>query len=91
MAALQVPFCRADPPRGALVNVVGTVNVDGSMCAKVDAIAATPAARTTLPLTGKSSVALLLLAVGLCLMGLGVSMAMAPGRSQRRVPISPST
>ena len=26
-AALQVPFCRADPPRGALVNVVGTVNV----------------------------------------------------------------
>jgi nucleoside-diphosphate-sugar epimerase len=22
-----VPFCRADPPRGALVNVVGTVNV----------------------------------------------------------------
>jgi nucleoside-diphosphate-sugar epimerase len=27
MAALQVPFCAADPPRGALVNVVGTVNV----------------------------------------------------------------
>ena len=27
LAALQVPFCRADPPRGALVNVVGTVNV----------------------------------------------------------------
>ena len=24
---MQVPFCRADPPRGALVNVVGTVNV----------------------------------------------------------------
>jgi nucleoside-diphosphate-sugar epimerase len=27
LAALQVPFCRADPPLGARVNVVGTVNV----------------------------------------------------------------
>jgi len=27
LAALQVPFVRADPPQGALVNVVGTVNV----------------------------------------------------------------
>jgi nucleoside-diphosphate-sugar epimerase len=27
LAALQVPFCAADPPLGALVNVVGTVNV----------------------------------------------------------------
>ena len=27
LAALQVPFCKADPPRGALVNVIGTVNV----------------------------------------------------------------
>ncbi len=27
LAALQVPFVRADPPAGALVNVVGTVNV----------------------------------------------------------------
>jgi len=27
LAALQVPFCRMDPVRGALVNVVGTVNV----------------------------------------------------------------
>jgi UDP-glucuronate 4-epimerase len=27
LAALQVPFCKADPPRGARVNVVGTVNV----------------------------------------------------------------
>jgi nucleoside-diphosphate-sugar epimerase len=27
LAALQVPFCVADPPLGALVNVVGTVNV----------------------------------------------------------------
>ena len=27
LAALQVPFAAADPPRGALVNVVGTVNV----------------------------------------------------------------
>jgi UDP-glucuronate 4-epimerase len=27
LAALQVPFCRADPPRGAAVNVVGTTNM----------------------------------------------------------------
>jgi nucleoside-diphosphate-sugar epimerase len=27
LAALQVPFCRADPPLGAAVNVVGTVNI----------------------------------------------------------------
>ena len=27
LAALQVPFCRADPPRGAAVNVTGTVNI----------------------------------------------------------------
>ncbi|MGB8360431.1 MAG: NAD(P)-dependent oxidoreductase [Acidimicrobiia bacterium] len=27
LAALQLPFCRADPPRGAAVNVLGTVNV----------------------------------------------------------------
>ena len=27
LAALQVPACSADPPRGALVNVVGTLNV----------------------------------------------------------------
>jgi len=27
LAALQVPFCREDPPLGARVNVVGTVNV----------------------------------------------------------------
>ncbi|MBX3058145.1 MAG: NAD-dependent epimerase/dehydratase family protein [Anaerolineae bacterium] len=27
LAALQVPFCRANPPLGAVVNVVGTVNV----------------------------------------------------------------
>jgi len=27
LAALQVPFCRNDPPRGAAVNVTGTVNV----------------------------------------------------------------
>jgi nucleoside-diphosphate-sugar epimerase len=27
LAGLQLPFCAADPPRGAMVNVVGTVNV----------------------------------------------------------------
>lgn len=32
LAALQVPFCRADPPLGARVNVVGTVNVLEAVC-----------------------------------------------------------
>lgn len=27
LAGLQVPFCKADPPRGAQVNVVGTANI----------------------------------------------------------------
>jgi nucleoside-diphosphate-sugar epimerase len=27
LAALQLPFCKEDPPKGALVNVVGTINV----------------------------------------------------------------
>jgi UDP-glucuronate 4-epimerase len=27
LAALQLPFCKANPPLGALVNVVGTVNI----------------------------------------------------------------
>ncbi|HMQ22416.1 MAG TPA: GDP-mannose 4,6-dehydratase, partial [Planctomycetota bacterium] len=27
LAGLQVPFCKADPARGALVNVVGTIHV----------------------------------------------------------------
>lgn len=27
LAAMQLPFCKADPPRGALTNVLGTVNV----------------------------------------------------------------
>jgi UDP-glucuronate 4-epimerase len=27
LAALQVPFCKADPPHGAAVNVLGTINV----------------------------------------------------------------
>lgn len=27
LGALQLPFCKADPPRGATVNVLGTVNV----------------------------------------------------------------
>lgn len=27
LAALQLPFCQEDPPRGAMVNVAGTVNV----------------------------------------------------------------
>ena len=38
LAALQVPFCRADPPLGALVNVVGTVNVLEAAARRRDAM-----------------------------------------------------
>ena len=38
LAALQVPFCRADPPLGALVNVVGTVNVFEAVKRRADRI-----------------------------------------------------
>ncbi|MGV7929012.1 MAG: NAD-dependent epimerase/dehydratase family protein [Spirochaetota bacterium] len=27
LAAMQLPFCKADPPRGALANVLGTMNI----------------------------------------------------------------
>jgi UDP-glucuronate 4-epimerase len=37
LAALQVPFCRADPPLGARVNVVGTVNVFEAVRRRMDA------------------------------------------------------
>jgi len=36
LAALQVPFCRADPPLGARVNVVGTVNVLEAVARRAD-------------------------------------------------------
>jgi UDP-glucuronate 4-epimerase len=39
LAALQVPFCRADPPRGAAVNVLGTVNVLEAVRRRRDRIA----------------------------------------------------
>lgn len=39
LAALQVPFCRADPPRGALVNVVGTVNVFEAVKRRIERMA----------------------------------------------------
>ena len=39
LAALQVPFCRADPPRGALVNVVGTVNIFEAVRRRADTMA----------------------------------------------------
>src|SRR5688572_24013020 len=35
LAALQVPFIRADPPRGALVNVIGTLNVFEAVKARI--------------------------------------------------------
>jgi len=40
LAALQVPFCRADPPLGARVNVVGTVNVFEAVKRRADRVAA---------------------------------------------------
>jgi UDP-glucuronate 4-epimerase len=39
LAALQVPFCRADPPRGAAVNVTGTVNVFEAVARRSSAMA----------------------------------------------------
>lgn len=39
LAALQVPFCRADPPLGAEVNVVGTVNLFEAVRRRADRIA----------------------------------------------------
>jgi nucleoside-diphosphate-sugar epimerase len=36
LAALQVPFCRADPPLGARVNVLGTVNVFEAVRRRLD-------------------------------------------------------
>jgi nucleoside-diphosphate-sugar epimerase len=38
LAALQVPFCRDDPVRGATVNVVGTVNVIEAVKRRLDRI-----------------------------------------------------
>jgi len=40
LAALQVPFCRADPPLGARVNVVGTINVLEAAKRRRDSMAA---------------------------------------------------
>jgi nucleoside-diphosphate-sugar epimerase len=39
LAALQVPFCRADPPLGARVNVLGTVNMFEAVRRRADRIA----------------------------------------------------
>jgi UDP-glucuronate 4-epimerase len=38
LAALQVPFCKADPPLGAAVNVVGTANVFEAVKRRLDRI-----------------------------------------------------
>jgi UDP-glucuronate 4-epimerase len=47
LAALQVPFCRADPERGARVNVVGTVVVFEAVQARRDRIAGLAFASST--------------------------------------------
>jgi len=38
LAALQAPFCRADPPLGARVNVLGTVNLLEAVAARADLV-----------------------------------------------------
>lgn len=40
LAALQIPFCRADPVRGAQVNVLGTVNVFEATRQRLDRVSA---------------------------------------------------
>ncbi|MDQ3121834.1 MAG: NAD(P)-dependent oxidoreductase [Actinomycetota bacterium] len=47
LAALQVPFCRADPVRGARVNVVGTVVVFDAVKQRQDRISGLAYASTT--------------------------------------------
>ena len=47
LAALQVPFCRADPIRGARVNVVGTVVVFDAVKQRQDRISGLAYASTT--------------------------------------------
>src|SRR3989337_507524 len=39
LADLQIPFCRADPPLGARVNVVGTVNGFEAVARRADRMA----------------------------------------------------
>lgn len=39
LAALQMPFCRANPPLGAAVNVVGTVNILEAVRRRLDRMA----------------------------------------------------
>ena len=48
LAGLQAPFCRSDPPLGAAVNVVGTVNLLDALAARND---------QTLPFIYASSIA----------------------------------
>ena len=40
LAALQIPFCRENPPLGAAVNVLGTVNVLEAVKRRLDRISA---------------------------------------------------
>ena len=47
LAALQVPFCKADPVLGARVNVVGTVNVFEAVKRRLDRIPGVVYASTT--------------------------------------------
>ena len=47
LAALQVPFCRADPPLGARVNVLGTINVFEAVKRRARTVAMAPIAYTS--------------------------------------------
>ena len=55
LAALQVPFCRADPPLGARVNVVGTVNVFEAVARRADRMGPVVYARPSPPTTRSTS------------------------------------
>src|SRR5881227_2348256 len=47
LAALQVPFCRADPPLGARVNVLGTINVFEAVKRRARSVPMAPIAYTS--------------------------------------------
>lgn len=55
LAALQVPFCRADPPLGARVNVLGTVNVFEAAKRRLDRLAPVVYASSIAALDGEGT------------------------------------
>jgi len=57
LAGLQVPFCKADPPLGARVNVIGTINVfEAALAAGVERVAYASSAAVYGPDQGRGAV-----------------------------------